>query len=70
MAKKNTYNSVAVRATAADKVFNICVTVFMVLLLIILFVPIWSTIALSFRPSSYIGTYLEGMLLAPWKWSG
>ena len=68
--KKNTYNSVAVKATAADKVFNVCVTAFMVLLLIILFVPIWSTIALSFRPSSYIGTYLEGMLLAPWKWSG
>ena len=69
MAKKNTYNSVAVRATAADRVFNICVTIFMVLLLIILIVPIWSTIALSFRPPAYIGSYLEGMLLAPWKWS-
>ena len=69
MAKKNTYNSVAVRATAADKVFNICVTIFMVLLLIILIVPIWSTIALSFRPPAYIGSYLEGMFLVPWKWS-
>ena len=69
MAKKNTYNSVAVRATAADKVFNVCVTIFMVLLLIILIVPIWSTIALSFRPPAYIGSYLEGMFLAPWKWS-
>ena len=69
MAKKNTYNSVAVRATAADKVFNICVTIFMVLLLIILIVPIWSTISLSFRPPAYIGSYLEGMFLAPWKWS-
>lgn len=69
MAKKNTYNSVAVRATAADRVFNICVTIFMVLLLIILIVPIWSTIALSFRPPAYIGSYLEGMFLAPWKWS-
>ena len=70
MAKKNTYNSVAVRATAADRVFNIVVTILMVLLLIILIVPIWSTIALSFRPPAYIGTYLEGMFLAPWKWSG
>ena len=69
MAKKNTYNSVAVRATAADKVFNVCVTIFMVILLIILLVPIWSTIALSFRPTTYIGSYLEGMFLAPWKWS-
>ena len=69
MAKKNTYNSVAVKATAADRVFNIVVTIFMVLLLIILIVPIWSTIALSFRPAAYIGTYLEGMFLVPWKWS-
>ncbi len=69
MAKKNTYNSVAVRATAADKVFNVCVTIFMTLLLIILIIPIWSTIALSFRPPAYIGSYLEGMFLAPWKWS-
>ena len=69
MAKKNTYNSVAVRATAADKVFNVCVTVFMALLLIVLVIPIWSTIALSFRPPAYIGSYLEGMFLAPWKWS-
>ena len=69
MAKKNTYNSVAVRATAADKVFNVFVTIFMVLLLIILLVPIWSTIALSFRPTTYIGSYLEGMFLAPWRWS-
>jgi putative aldouronate transport system permease protein len=69
MAKKNTYNSVAVKATAADRVFNICVTIFMILLLIVLIVPIWSTIALSFRPPAYIGSYLEGMFLAPWKWS-
>ncbi len=68
MAKKKNI-SVAVRPTAADHGFNIMVTVFMVLLLIILIVPIWSTIALSFRPANYIGSYLEGMFLAPWKWS-
>ncbi|MBR6086197.1 MAG: carbohydrate ABC transporter permease [Spirochaetales bacterium] len=69
MAKKNTYNSVAVRATAADKTFRVVVNVFMVLILIIIAIPIWSTIALSFRPANYIGSYLEGMFLAPWKWS-
>lgn len=67
MAKKNV--SVAVRPTAADHGFNIVVTIFMVLLLIVLVVPIWSTIALSFRPANFIGSYLDGMFLAPWKWS-
>lgn len=68
MAKKKNV-SVAVRPTVADYGFNVVVTTFMVLLLIILLVPIWSTIALSFRPANYIGSYLEGMFLAPWKWS-
>lgn len=67
MAKKNV--SVAVRPTVADHGFNIVVTIFMVLLLIVLVVPIWSTIALSFRPANFIGSYLDGMFLAPWKWS-
>ena len=69
MAKKNTTGGVAVRATSADKVFNVFVTLFMVFILVVLFIPIWSTIALSFRPANYIGTYLEGMFMAPWKWS-
>jgi len=29
----------------------------------------WSTITLSFRPNHFIGSNLEGMFLAPWKWS-
>lgn len=70
MSKKvKSVTSIAVRPTAADRSFNVVITVFMVLLLIILIVPIWSTIALSFRPANYIGSYLEGMFLAPWKWS-
>lgn len=59
----------AVRLTRADQVFKVCVDIFMVLMLIIIFVPIWSTVTLSFRPNTYIGTYLEGMFLAPWDWS-
>jgi putative aldouronate transport system permease protein len=29
----------------------------------------WSTVTLSFRPNTFIGSNLEGMFLAPWKWS-
>ena len=58
-----------VRPTRADKVFQICVDVFMVIMLIIIIVPLWSTVTLSFRPNTYIGSYLEGMFLAPWHWS-
>jgi len=70
MARKvKNVTSVAVRPTAADHSFNICVNLFLILILIVIAIPLWSTIALSFRPPNYIGSYLEGMFLAPWKWS-
>lgn len=72
MAKKkqsNRFTSVAVRPTAADHSFNFVVDFFLVVLLIIIAVPLWSTITLSFRPNDYIGNNLEGMFLAPWNWS-
>ncbi len=58
-----------VRPTRADRVFQICVDIFMVLMLIIIFIPLWSTVTLSFRPNDYIGTYLEGMFMPFWQWS-
>lgn len=66
--KPNLHNK-TVRPTTADHVFQILVDVFMVFILIVIVVPVWSTITLSFRPNTYIGTYLEGMFLPPWDWS-
>ena len=66
---KPSMTSKTVRPTKADKVFQVCVDVFMVVMLIIILIPLWSTVTLSFRPNTYIGTYLEGMFLAPWEWS-
>jgi len=68
MLKPKMHNS-TVKPTAADKVFQIIVDVFMVTTLIVILVPVWSTITLSFRPNDYIGTNLEGMFLPFWKWS-
>ncbi|HOE84799.1 MAG TPA: carbohydrate ABC transporter permease [Sphaerochaeta sp.] len=61
--------TIAIKPTAADHSFNIFVDTFLVLLLIIIAIPLWSTITLSFRPYDYIGNNLQGMFLAPWKWS-
>ncbi len=61
--------SVAIKPTAADHSFNLFVDAFLILLLIIIAIPLWSTITLSFRPYDYIGNNLQGMFLAPWKWS-
>ncbi|GHT54983.1 ABC transporter permease [Spirochaetia bacterium] len=59
----------AVRLSASDIVFYRLLDAFLVFILLIVIIPLWSTITLSFRPNDFIGTNFEGMFLAPWKWS-
>ncbi|MCX7026522.1 MAG: carbohydrate ABC transporter permease [Spirochaetes bacterium] len=59
----------SIRLTRSDKLFHLFIDSSLVAIFLILFIPIWSTITLSFRPNDYIGSALEGMLLPPWKWS-
>lgn len=67
--KKKAQESATVRLTGKDKRFNLLVNFIMYALLFILIIPLWSTVALSFRPATFIGTYIQGMALPPWKWS-
>ena len=62
-------NVSTIRLTANDRVFNGLVNAFLIAMLVIIAVPLWSTITLSFRPNDYIGTTFQGMFLAPWNWS-
>ena len=55
--------------SAGDKVFFSIVDIFLLIILFIVFIPMWSTITLSFRPNTFIGSNLKGMFLAPWRWS-
>lgn len=66
---KNNQPISTIKQSPSDKIFYICLDIFLVFILLIVIVPIWSTITLSFRPNTFIGTNLEGMFLAPWKWS-
>lgn len=66
---KHKIHGTTVRLTGADRVFYAIVDVFMVFMLVIIAVPLWSTITLSFRPNTFLGTNIEGMFLPPWKWS-
>lgn len=59
----------AIRLTRTDKIFHVVVDASLVTILLILVIPIWSTITLSFRPNDFIGSALDGMFLPPWKWS-
>jgi putative aldouronate transport system permease protein len=60
---------VKVRLSLSDAIFYHALDGFLVLVLIIVAVPMWSTITLSLRPNDFIGSNLEGMFLGPWKWS-
>jgi putative aldouronate transport system permease protein len=59
----------AVKLSASDIVFYRVLDIFMIFILLIVAIPMWSTVTLSFRPNTFIGSNLEGMFLPPWKWS-
>jgi len=67
--KSGVYKGTVVKLTGTDKVFYAVINIFLIFVLIVVFIPMWSTITLSFRPNAFIGTNLEGMFLPPWKWS-
>jgi len=58
-----------IRYGKGDMAFYIAIDVFLIFILIIVAIPMWSTITLSFRPNTFIGSNLEGMFLSPHKWS-
>ncbi|HEY9055175.1 MAG TPA: carbohydrate ABC transporter permease, partial [Rectinemataceae bacterium] len=59
----------AIRLTRSDRIFHGTVNASLGLIFLILAIPLWSTIALSFRPNDFIGSALDGLFLPPWKWS-
>jgi putative aldouronate transport system permease protein len=69
MKVKRIRGTTAIRLTAGDRVFYTLIDVFLVFILVVVAIPMWSTITLSFRPNDFIGNNLEGMFLSPWKWS-
>ena len=58
-----------VRLTFSDRVFYFLVEFFLIFIMVIVAIPMWSTITLSFRSNTFIGSNLEGMFLPPWEWS-
>ncbi|MCL2805204.1 MAG: carbohydrate ABC transporter permease [Treponema sp.] len=66
---RNRIEGTVIQLTSTDKLFYWLVNIFLVIIFIIIAIPMWSTITLSFRPNTFIGSNLEGMFLAPWNWS-
>jgi len=58
-----------IRHGGGDWLFYMAIDAFLIFILIIVAIPMWSTITLSFRPNTFIGSNLEGMFLSPHKWS-
>ena len=67
--KDNRIKGTTVQLTTGDRVFYVIIEIFLILIFIVVAVPMWSTITLSFRPNTFMGSNLEGMFLMPWQWS-
>jgi putative aldouronate transport system permease protein len=69
MVKAKQIKIAEVKFTFEDRVFYALIDIFLIVILILVAVPMWSTLTLSFRSNTFIGSNLEGMFLPPWKWS-
>jgi putative aldouronate transport system permease protein len=58
-----------VQLSMGDRVFYRIIDLLLILTLIVVAIPMWSTITLSFRSNTFIGSNLEGMFLLPTEWS-
>jgi putative aldouronate transport system permease protein len=67
--KRKRIKGTSIRLTAVDRVFYAIIDIFLLIILFLVAVPLWSTITLSFRSNAFIGSNLEGMFLPVWKWS-
>ncbi|MDR1325915.1 MAG: carbohydrate ABC transporter permease [Treponema sp.] len=67
--KEKRIKGTSIRLTTTDRVFYAIIDIFLVVILFLVAIPLWSTITLSFRSNTFIGSNLEGMFLPVWKWS-
>jgi len=67
--QRKVISGTTIRLTYTDRIFYALIDVFLAFILIIVAIPMWSTITLSFRPNTFIGSNLRGMFLEPWAWS-
>jgi putative aldouronate transport system permease protein len=66
---KGKIRGTTVRLSATDQIFYTIIDIFLIFILIIVAIPIWSTITLSMRPNDFLGSNVKGMFLPPWDWS-
>ncbi|MDR1399155.1 MAG: carbohydrate ABC transporter permease [Treponema sp.] len=67
--KEKRIKGTRIRLTTTDRVFYTIIDIFLVIILFLVAIPLWSTITLSFRSNTFIGSNLEGMFLPVWQWS-
>ena len=67
--KEKRIKGTSIRLTTTDRVFYTIIDIFLVIILLLVAIPLWSTITLSFRSNTFIGSNLEGMFLPVWNWS-
>ncbi len=58
------------RRMRGDMTYQIVINVFLALVLVIVTIPIWRVLLMSFQPITFRGSNIEGLFIPPWQWSG
>ncbi len=57
------------RPHRVDVPYQVAVNVFLVVVFVVVTVPVWRILQLSFQPITFTGTNIDGLFIPPWRWS-
>jgi putative aldouronate transport system permease protein len=53
-----------------DVGYQVTINAFLFVVLVVVTIPIWRVLVLSFQPITFTGSNIEGLFIPPWQWSG
>jgi len=53
-----------------DMGYQVAVNAFLAVIFVVVTIPVWRVLVLSFQPITFTGSNIEGLFIPPWQWSG
>ena len=67
--EKMSYSNNTIKRSIGEQIFNICNIIFMILMILVMFYPMWHVVCASFSDARLLSAH-SGMLLWPKGYSG
>lgn len=57
------------RVRTHDLPYQVAINLYLALIFLVVTIPVWRVLVLSFQPITFRGSNIEGLFIPPWRWS-